>query len=329
MKKVVYLAVVLALLLPAALFAEGTKEEDQLGVAARRGLPTIALVMKSLANEFFQTMENGARKHQQEHADEYTLVANGIQDERSVGQQIQIIEQMIATRVNALVLAPADSAAVVPVAARAMGEDIVVINIDNKFEEAVLQENNLDIPFVGPNNRTGARKVGDYLAGQLSRGDEVAIIEGIPTAFNAQQRRQGFEDAMREAGMNIVTSQTAEWELDRANVVASSIISEYPNLKALLCANDSMALGAAAAVAAAGKTGQIHVVGFDNISAAHQMLADGRILATADQHADLLAVYGIEYALQKLKDPSIQLQDRETPVDLVTRENMAQFPPAS
>ena len=60
------------------------------------GKPVIALLMKSLANEFFKTMEDGARKHQAAHADAYELVATGIKDEQDVARQIEIVEQMIA-----------------------------------------------------------------------------------------------------------------------------------------------------------------------------------------------------------------------------------------
>ncbi|MEJ7708304.1 MAG: substrate-binding domain-containing protein [Pyrinomonadaceae bacterium] len=77
--------------------------------------PRIALVMKSLANEFFQTMENGAKMHQRENAAKYDLLANGIKDELDVGRQVELMEQMIAQRVDAIVIAPADSKALVAV----------------------------------------------------------------------------------------------------------------------------------------------------------------------------------------------------------------------
>ncbi len=281
--------------------------------------PRIALIMKSLANEFFLTMEQGARQHQAEHADRYALIAEGIKDELDVNRQVQLVEQMIARKVDAIVIAPADSKALAPVCGRAMAAGIVVVNIDNKFDDAVLADRGLRIPFVGPDNRKGARMVGEHLAKHLQPGDAVAIIEGVPGAFNAIQRRLGFEDAMKAAGMNIVASQSGDWEMAKANRVVSAMITERPDLKAILCANDSMALGAVAALRAAGKLGEIKVVGFDNISAIQELLKKGDVLATADQHADRLAVFGIEYALQMLEqrtDP----EDRETPVDLITSE---------
>jgi ribose transport system substrate-binding protein len=290
--------------------------------ADREARPRIALVMKSLANEFFLPMENGARAHQRAHADDYNLLVNGIKDELDVGRQIDIVEQMIAQRVHAIVIAPADSKALVPISRRALEAGIVVVNIDNQFDQDVLADNRVRIPFVGPDNRKGARMVGDYLASHLTPGDPVAIIEGAPNAFNGIQRNLGFEDAMKVAGMRIVSSQSGYWETDRANQVAAALINEHPNLKAILCANDSMALGAVAALRAAGKLGQIHVVGYDNIAAVQELLREGRVLATADQHADRLAVFGIEYALEMLRDQTTPA-DRETPVDLITADTLA------
>ena len=156
------------------------------------------------------------------------------------------------------------------------------------------------------------------MAAKLKPGDAVAVIEGVTTAFNGQQRTAGFLDAMKAAGMNVVNTQSGEWEMDKANGIASALLTEHPDLKAILCGNDSMALGAVAAVGAAGKTGQVFVAGFDDISAIRPMIADGRVLATADQHGDQLAVFGIEAALRFLKGDT-KMEDTVTPVDLVVK----------
>ncbi|MHB1305580.1 MAG: substrate-binding domain-containing protein [Limisphaerales bacterium] len=286
------------------------------GDASNADRPRIALVMKSLANEFFLTMENGARAHQQANAAQYELIANGIKDELDVGKQVELVEQMIAQKVATIVIAPADSKALVPVCQKAQKAGIVVVNIDNQFDADVLAQSGTKIAFVGPDNRKGAKAVGEHLAKRLQAGDKVAIVEGVPNAFNGVQRQLGFEDAMKAAGANIVSSQSGYWETDKANQVVAAVIGEHPDLKAVLCANDSMALGAVAALRAAGKADQVLVVGYDNIAAAQQLLKEGRLLATADQHADRLAVFGIEHALEMLKTRTTPA-DRETPVDLV------------
>jgi ribose transport system substrate-binding protein len=308
-----------ALVVVSLVLACGCREKA--GVQGKADKPTVALVMKSLANEFFKTMEEGARAHHEQHKDAYDLKVVGIKNETDVTQQVHYVDMMIAQGVDALVIAPADSKALVPVCKRALDAGIIVVNIDNKFDEQVLKDRNANIPFVGPDNRKGARLAGEYLAKRLQAGDKVAVIEGAPNAFNGIQRKLGFEDAMREGRMVIVSSQSGYWETDRARPTASAVINEYPDLKAILCANDNMALGAVAALGAADKLGSIQVVGFDNIAAVQRLLKEGRILCTVDQHADKLALFGIEYALEMLKG-NAQPADKETPVDLVTAETL-------
>ncbi len=285
------------------------------------GKPRVALVMKALANEFFKTMEDGAKAHNAAHPNDYELITTGIKDETDVQQQIALVEQMMAQHVDAIVLAPADSKALVPVCKKAADAGIVVINIDNKLDADALKDKGLTVPFVGPNNLKGAELAGDYLAKKLNKGDAVALIDGLPGAFNAIQRHSGFELAMTGAGMKIATAQSAEWQTDKATPLVASILSSHPEVKALLCANDSMALGARTAVKDAGKTGQVLIVGFDNISAVQDLIKQGDVLCTVDQHADQIATNGITYALEILKTKSTPA-DKETAVDLVTKETL-------
>lgn len=284
--------------------------------------PQVALIMKSLANEFFATMAEGAEAHQAANPERYELLVNGIKDERDLSRQVALVDEMIARGVDAIVIAPADSKALAPALRRARQADIVVINIDNQLDAEVLAQENLTIPFVGPNNRTGARAVGALLAEQLEPGDSVLVLEGTRTSFNAQQRLLGFQDAMETAGIGIAQSQSANWEMAPANTIAASMLSNYPDAKAILAANDNMALGAMSAVAAAGREGSVLIVGFDNISAVQQAISEGKILASADQHAAQLAAYGIDYALTLLEQPDQSLENLQTPVDLVTAQTL-------
>ncbi|MCA9159605.1 MAG: substrate-binding domain-containing protein, partial [Planctomycetales bacterium] len=231
------------------------------------GKPKIALIMKSLANEFFSTMAAGAEQHQKQHADEYDLIVNGIKDERDISRQVALVQEMVANGVDAIVIAPADSQALIPALRRAVQSGIVVVNIDNRLDAELLAKEDLQIPFVGPDNKAGAKAVGEFLAGKLSKGDGVAILEGLQTSENGQARKAGFEEAMAEAGLKIIDSQSAQWEMTKANEVASSSLSEHPEIKAILAANDNMAMGAIAAAKSVGRSEDLLIVGFDNIAA--------------------------------------------------------------
>lgn len=289
--------------------------------SGQSGQPKVGLIMKSLANEFFSTMADGAKAHQESNGG-YELVVNGIKDERDISRQVALVQEMVASGVDAIVIAPADSQALIPALRRAKKEGIVVVNIDNKLDSEMLAKEALQIPFVGPNNKAGAKTVGEFLAKQLSKGDGVAILEGLQTSENGRARKAGFTEAMTEAGMTVVDSQSAEWEMSRANEVASAMLSEHPEIKAVLAANDSMAMGAIAAAKSVGRGDDLLIVGFDNIAAVQDAIRSGKVLATADQHGDQLAVYGIETALKLIDDANSSVEDVETPVDLVTAETL-------
>ena len=284
-------------------------------------IPRIALVMKSLANEFFVNMANGAEAHQLANADQYELVVNGIRNESDLAQQVALVDQMISSGVDAIVIAPADSRALVPALSRAAAAGIVVINIDNRLEPAVLAEYELQIPFIGPSNVEGARMVGDYALQNLPASSQVAILEGIPSAFNSIERRTGFEQAVSAAGMEVVTLQSADWDQTRSAQVTSAILSQFPDLNVILAANDNMALGAASALGMAGVDHPVIIAGFDNITAIHPLVETGAVIATVDQFGDQLAVFGIEYALEILTTGIIP-DDRETPLELITAQSL-------
>ena len=90
--------------------------------------------MKSLANEFFQTMQAGAVKYHDAHPDDCDLIINGIKNETDLTEQVGLVEQMVAQGVQAIVIAPADSKALVPALKRAKDAGVLIVNIDNKLD---------------------------------------------------------------------------------------------------------------------------------------------------------------------------------------------------
>ncbi|MDF5919152.1 substrate-binding domain-containing protein [Pseudomonas aeruginosa] len=119
----------------------------------------------------------------------------------------------------------------------------------------------------------------------MKAGDEVGIIEGVSTTTNAQQRTAGFKDAMDAAGMKIVSLQSATGKSRRATRWLRRCSTSIRTSRRCSPATTAWPLGAVSAVRAAGRAGQVKVVGYDNIQAIKPMLQDGRVLATADQFA--------------------------------------------
>jgi ribose transport system substrate-binding protein len=288
---------------------------------AQQARPKVGLVMKSLANEFFKNMTEGAIAHQKKRGD-FDLKPVGMQSETDFDAQTAAVENFITQKFDIIVLAPADSRAMVAPVAKALKAGITVVNFDVALDKAAMQKAGIDLAFVGPDNRAGARMAGDELARALGPGAKVVIIEGNPGADNALQRKLGFEDAAKAGKLNVIASQTANWETEQANALFTNMLTANPDIKGVMAANDSMALGVAKAIDAAGKTGQIKVVGFDNIPAIRPLVRQGKILATVDQFGSEMAANAIDYAIKSRKEGKPLKGWVKTPIELVTSKNI-------
>jgi ribose transport system substrate-binding protein len=177
---------------------------------------------------------------------------------------------------------------------------VKVINIDVALDEDAKKAAGVDLAFFGPDNRDGAKLAGDELAKALGKGGKVVVIEGNPEADNAKERKKGFDDAIKAGGLQLLDSKTAHWETEEANTVMTNFLTKYQDIQGVMAANDSMALGVVKALDAAGKSGKIKVVGFDNIPAVHPLIKDGKMLATVEQYGAQMAAMGIDYGLREL-----------------------------
>ena len=268
-------------------------------LAATGGTPKVGLVMKSLANEFFKDMQEGAVRYAKDRGG-FELIPVGIQSETDIDGQIAAVENLITRNVDAIVIAPADSRALLPPVARAIKAGIKVINIDVAFDPESMKKRGIDVAFVGPDNREGARMSGDVLGQALGKGGKVVVIEGNPGAENATQRKLGFGDAIASNGLVLLDSRTAHLETEEANSVFSNMLTAHPDIQGVMAANDSMALGVVKAIAASSAKGRVKVVSFDDIPALRPLLDDGEVLATVDQFGAQLASNGVDQALKEI-----------------------------
>ena len=284
--------------------------------------PAVALVLKSMRNQFFLLMADGARHHQAERQADYTLTVEGVQEETDVKGQEAIIRRLTARGLDALVIVPADSVAMLPILLKTMKAGVLVINLDNKLDDRALATAGVNIPFVGPSNFNGARSVGAYIARSLTPGSKVGLVEGPPGSINAKARSDGFRAAMADAGMSVAGIRSGYWEVGRGQTAAAELLQATPGLRALLCGNDNMAIGAAQAVAEAGLKKQVLIGGYDHIPAIQPLIGDGRVAATADQFPAKQAEYALDLALKALRTGTRQSDLPtivQTPVQLVTR----------
>lgn len=271
----------------------------------------IGLVMKTLTNPFFIEMEKGARRAEKELG--VTLIVKTAAQETSIEQQIQLVNDLVAAKVDAIVIAPGDSQSLIPTLKKAAGAGIKIVNIDNRLDPAALAQAGLgDVPFVSVDNDAGAYKAGKFLASTATTPTQAAILEGIRSADNARQRMEGAKRALTEnKQVKLVASETANWKIDEAYAATKAMFAKHPDISLLFAANDMMAIGAIKYLQESGKT-KVSVVGYDALAEAMTEIKGGRMAATVDQQAAEQGYQGVALALQLInggKVPTMTLID--------------------
>lgn len=284
-------------------------QEDSTPVGSSGGgegdKPTIALVMKTLTNPFFVEMEKGARQAESE-LGVNLLVKTGAQ-ETSVEQQITIIEGLIEEKVDAIVIAPADSVEVIPILKKAQEAGIIIVNIDNQLDpDASAKIGLVDVPFISVDNDQGGYMSAKFISDQITTPTNVVILEGIRTAKNAEDRKNGALRAFSEnPNVKVVAMETAHWKIDEAHDVIASLFEQYPDIKAVFCANDMMALGVVQYLDE-NKKMNVLVASYDALEDAKTLIREGKLQATIDQQAALQGYTGVKRALQLLRGEKVE-----------------------
>ena len=288
------------------------------GAAAPR--PRVALVMKTLNNPFFIEMQRGAEQAAKDL--NVDLVVQAAERETDVDRQMQIVENLIQARVGAIALTPAGSREVVPAVGKAKAAGIPVVIVDTRLDKKAADSAGVKIvTFVGSDNYRGGQMIGEYLVSASGGHARAVVLEGIPGHETGDSRLRGFRDAIKPApGVVIVASQPANWERDQGFTVFQNLMQAHPDVDTVFACNDMMALGAVEAIATAGKTGKIRVLGFDAIDDARRAIVEGRMAATVAQFPQRMGQNAIESAMKALRGQPVPAEIG-VPIGLVTKDN--------
>jgi ribose transport system substrate-binding protein len=291
--------------------------------ATSDGRPRVALVLKTLNNPFFIDMQRGAEEAAKTLNVQLTVQA--AERETDVDKQMQIIENLIQAKVDALAVTPSGSREVVPAIGKANQANIPVVIVDTRLDAKAASDAGVKTAtFVGSDNYRGGQLIGEYLVNVSGGKAKVAILEGIAGHETGDSRVRGFRDAVKNSsGITIVASQTANWERDQGFNVFQNILQAHPDVDTVFACNDMMALGAIEAINAAQKAGKIRVLGFDAVKDARAALASGAMAATVAQYPDEMGKAAVEMAVKAIKGESVPA-DVGVRIGLVTRENANQ-----
>ncbi|MEA4926003.1 MAG: substrate-binding domain-containing protein [Syntrophomonadaceae bacterium] len=265
----------------------------------------IALVMKNLTNPFFVEMEKGARQAEKDF--NINLIVKTGDQETSVDQQINIVEALIKEKVDAIVIAPGGSTELIPVLKKAQDAHIVVVNVDNRLDKEQSVKLGLnDVPFIGVNNVQGAYLSAKYISDKLTKPTRVVVIEGIISAQNSQDRKIGAFKAFQENRYVIsIAMETANWKMDESYEVTKKLFAQYPDIGAIFCANDMMALGTIKYLKDSHRN-NVLVAGFDALAEAQDAVRNGQLMVTIDRQPGVQGYMGVKYALDRLNNIPVE-----------------------
>ena len=319
MKK--FFALALPLVMALSLVACGQKEE-----APAEGEETpaeetpaetsdieVAVVLKTLASEYWGYVEAGCKAAAEDLGINVTVV--GPNAESDIEGQVAQIEQQIGAGCDAIVCAPNDAGAAAGALQAALDAGIPVLSVDT----------NVGIEgqtsFVGTSNVDAAYEGAKWAIEQVGSDAKAVIIYGQEGDNTSNMRREGYEKACTEAGVEVLSALSGQNTTDGATKTMEDLLNAYPDqIKMVFCHNDDTAIGAMNACKNAGVT-DMTIVGFDgNASAVDLILAGEMVKATVAQQPYEMGYQVVEAAVKAINGETVE-EVINAPVEVVTAEN--------
>jgi ABC-type sugar transport system substrate-binding protein len=296
------------------------------GVAGAKPAPVrIGVVLNALDNPFFVTIYEGVRVETNRRGARASIRAAA--SNADLAGQAAHVRSLVAAKKDCYVVNPITSTNLVP---PLRGVRRPIVNLDSPIDQTAAKRARLPIrTYIGTNDVAAGRIAGSKMASLLKAGARVALIGGLADNVNSALRLKGFERGIHGAGLKVVARINADYRRTKAQIAAEQILRDNPRLSGFFAASDLMALGAADAVRAAGRTGQVKIIGLDGIPEALDAVRLGSIDATVSQYPYVMGQMAIEACVAAARGSKLPTRV-DAPVAIVTKGNarraIASFP---
>ncbi|MDN7178369.1 ABC transporter substrate-binding protein [Caballeronia sp. SEWSISQ10-4 2] len=201
----------------------------------------------------------------------------------SASKQVADIQSMIAQHVDLIVFPPREEKPLAPIVLQAKKAGIPVILVDRNVDQSVAKAGQDYITFIGSDFIDQGQRAADWLIKATGGKGKIVELEGSTGASAANDRKRGFDDVIaKNPGMQIVASQSGDFARDKGRQVMETLLQAHPDVTAVYAHNDEMALGAIAAIKAAGKQPgkDITIVTIDGTKGGMDAIAAGELGAS-------------------------------------------------
>lgn len=284
---------------------------------SRHAQKRVAVIPKGTSHVFWLSVQAGAVAAGRDF--NLTIEWNGPAQETEFARQIQIVDSMIARRVDGIVLAAADRKALIQSVDRAMAAGIPVTVFDSGLDSTNY------VSYVATDNVEAGRLGARALARAIGGRGKVAVIQHVPGSVSTSDRERGFEEAIATEFPEIRIAQKLYGMSDRGKSMAAAenILTAHPDLRGLFCSTEPSSTGAALALKARQLGGKVKMVGFDSNEAMLEDLRSGVIYATVVQDPFKIGYEAVKTIALKLagKQPPRRL---DLPAIVITKDNIEQ-----
>ncbi len=280
-----------------------------LGTAQNAMADRIALVISTLNNPFFVTLQEGAQAKAEELGHELIVLDSS----NDAARELSNVEDALSRDVDVLLINPTDSDAVVSGVRTANAQDVPVITLDRSANGGSV------VSHIASDNVAGGEMAGEFIIEQLGGEGKVVQLEGVPGASATRNRGEGFMTAIEMMdGIELVATQPANFNRSEGLNVMENLLQAHQQIDAVFAQNDEMALGAQRALQASGMD-DVVLVGFDGTDDGIQAVNDGKMSATIAQQPARIGEFGVTAADRLLKGESVEA-NVPVPLQLVTQE---------
>ncbi len=212
-------------------------------------------------------------------------------------EQVALLHQVVAERPDAIIFAPADDRALAAPVAEAMALGIPFIGFVNRMMGDF-------VTFIGADDVAMGRVAMGAMADALGGQGRIVLIEGPDTAPTSRDRGRGFREALAtQPGLQLLDTAPGQYLREPGRAAMVTLLARHPRIDGVVCTNDSMALGAIDALAAAGRSAL--VTGINGIIAAAEAIGDGRMLASIDYDGLKMGAVAAMAALRHLRGDAV------------------------
>lgn len=286
----------------------------------------IAIVTRDFTNPYWAALRDGAIAEGKKLGVTVNVQA-GSNETDSTGENAKI-STLAAQNYNCFGAVPVNATNVITPLVPVAQKKIPILDLDTQIDPAASKAAGVSYAsFIGSDNLQAGRLAGQALMGKITSGN-VAILQGIAGEQNGINREKGFA-AATGGKLTVVAKQPADYDQAKAQTVTDAILKAHPDIKGIFAANDTMGLGAAQAVAGAGKSGQISIFSVDGITAALQAVKAGKLAGTITQYPYAEGQLAVQACIKLAAKKPVPARV-VAPIALITKDNvdkaLASFP---